>query len=364
MARYHLSPEGPKVCSAKFQCAYADKKTGVEPQHYENKADASKAFEEKMDSNGESLQSQTVENGSPAFAKKLESEEPADIDKELAQLHYKISNVSMKINSLNEAVASNAVDPDDNSPSGDFYRKRYEYLVDRAEREKPALVTELEELTRLQKPFNNEFKRRGGWTRAFLVNNSNGHVHKSMECNQCFDTTEYEWMTDYSNKDESEIVEAAGTRACTVCYPSAPTDGHIKKPTKMLTSSEVEKQSVRDERLRKRQEKEAKAKSIGITAPDGGQLVTNAFWREVIKTEKAAQEKILDVVVKKKTYERSSSDHPNIVEARKNLENDLIVLVEALSRKRGVSKDEVLKDAMRKADAKNKTNTFWKELQE
>lgn len=65
---------------------------------------------------------------------------------------------------------------------------------------------------------DDEFERRGGWTRAFLVNNSNGHVHSSMQCSTCTPTTRFHWVTEYSDSTEDEIVAAAGERACTVCY--------------------------------------------------------------------------------------------------------------------------------------------------
>lgn len=87
-------------------------------------------------------------------------------------------------------------------------------------------------------PFNAEFTNRGGWTRAFLVTNSGGHVHRDMSCSTCFVTTQYAWMVDYSGKDEAEIVDAAGEIACTVCYPSAPVSV-LGQPTKMFSSPEA-----------------------------------------------------------------------------------------------------------------------------
>jgi hypothetical protein len=73
------------------------------------------------------------------------------------------------------------------------------------------------------RPLNEEFVARGGWHRAFMV--ADGHVHSSMYCSTCNKgrrPTRFAWMVEYSGKDEAEIVEAAGWRACTVCYPSAP----------------------------------------------------------------------------------------------------------------------------------------------
>ena len=112
-------------------------------------------------------------------------------------------------------------------------------------------------------PLNAEFTRRGGWTRAFLVvTNGTGHVHTSQACHTCYATTQFNWMTSFSGKDEAEIVEAAGDRACTVCYPSAPVEV-LSRPTQMFTKDEVAKQVAREAREAKRAEA-AKAQVIDV----------------------------------------------------------------------------------------------------
>lgn len=99
-----------------------------------------------------------------------------------------------------------------------------------------------------------EWERRGRWSRAFLVTNGNGHVHSSMHCSTCRLTTRFHWVVDFSDHTEAEIVEAAGERACTTCYPSAPVG---VKGTQMFTPDEVTKQQAREERERKAAEKKA-----------------------------------------------------------------------------------------------------------
>lgn len=94
---------------------------------------------------------------------------------------------------------------------------------------------------------NLEFNRRGGWTRAFLVNNTNGHVHRSMDCSTCFPTTQYFWVTEYSGGTEESVVEDAGERACTVCYPSAPVEV-LSRPTKIFSDDERAAQKAREEK--------------------------------------------------------------------------------------------------------------------
>src|SRR5699024_5899524 len=53
------------------------------------------------------------------------------------------------------------------------------------------------------------FRIRGGWNRAFLVANTNGHVHSSTSCSTCRATTQFAWMTDYSGAAEDTIVADA-----------------------------------------------------------------------------------------------------------------------------------------------------------
>jgi hypothetical protein len=131
---------------------------------------------------------------------------------------------------------------------------------------------------RAAEPYNAEFEARGGWTRAFLVIGSNGHVHKHMDCSSCFKTgydgagnwregTKYHWVTDLSGHDESEVVEAAGERACTVCYPSAPVDV-LKQPTRLFTPDEVEQQKARVERQAAAEKRRADKIAKALT-PDG-----------------------------------------------------------------------------------------------
>jgi hypothetical protein len=120
-----------------------------------------------------------------------------------------------------------------------------------------------------QKGLNAEFDRRGGWTRAFLVTNGNGHVHSSMHCSTCnrgLHATQFQWMTDWSAKDEAEIVEAAGWRACTVCYPSAPVGDEKSLPTKMFSDADKSKAEAKAEREAAKAARDAKTKAAAPTA--------------------------------------------------------------------------------------------------
>lgn len=146
------------------------------------------------------------------------------------------------------------------------------------------------------------FRIRGGWNRVFLVANGNGHVHSSMGCSTCRTTTQYAWLTDYSGADEDAIVTAAGHRACTNCYPSAPVGDATSLPTKMHTPDELDAQRERErreawakltpaeKRARKRAEKLAAAVSKnGKPLRFEEDLGDAGKVREVISTERDAE---------------------------------------------------------------------------
>jgi hypothetical protein len=125
------------------------------------------------------------------------------------------------------------------------------------------------------------------WTRAFLVINSNGHVHSSMDCKTCFDTTRYNWLVQYSNDDENTIVEDAGQDACTICYPSAPAEV-LNRPSRIVTADKIAKAQAKAERDEKKAQRIAKEKANAPTASGEFLTYTEGKWKRVIKTERSA----------------------------------------------------------------------------
>lgn len=84
-------------------------------------------------------------------------------------------------------------------------------------------VAKLARAERVIDACNRLFDDNGGWTRYYLVTNSNGHVHRERHCSTCFPTTRYAWLVELAGADEAEMVATYGSDACTVCFPSAPT---------------------------------------------------------------------------------------------------------------------------------------------
>lgn len=186
--------------------------------------------------------------------------------------------------------------------------------------------------------YDEEYRRRGGWTRAFIVTNANGHVHKNMECSSCYPKTRYAWLTRFSGTNEDEVVEAAGERACTVCYPSAPVES-LSRPTTVFTPAEEQRAVERAEAEQRRAEKAAAAAAKAITTPDGRPL---KFGWDTLRTERAAQSAYVDHV--------ASSQ---IGYARRDITPEEVDLLEAsLAAKRDISVEELRESLKKKIAAK------------
>jgi len=84
----------------------------------------------------------------------------------------------------------------------------------------------------LLNPLNKTFAE-NAWSRFFLVTNTNGHIHKSMDCSTTRPTTRFAWITSLSGLKEKDAVEQEGEILCTDCFPSAPSE--YKKLAKLLT---------------------------------------------------------------------------------------------------------------------------------
>ena len=133
----------------------------------------------------------------------------------------------------------------------------------------------------------NEVYDRDPWTRAFLVINSNGHVHKSQDCSTCFDTTRFQWLVQYSNDDENTIVEDAGQDACTVCYPSAPAET-LNRPSRIVTADKIAKAEAKAEREAKKAARIAKEKANAPTKSGEFLYYKEGKWTREIRTERSA----------------------------------------------------------------------------
>lgn len=171
------------------------------------------------------------------------------------------------------------------------------------------------------------FFLRGGWTRAWKVVSSNGHIHRSTSCTTCFDTTKFIPLPQVSGLSEEEIVALAGEGACTVCYPSAPVDT-LKQKCMLFTQEEIE---ARDAKAAEKASKAATRAAKAITNPDGTPLKVHSVCG-AIETEVTAQRTYVELTVDATAgfYERSAP----------GMAQEAEVILIALAHKRGTSVEE------------------------
>lgn len=189
-------------------------------------------------------------------------------------------------------------------------------------------------------PLEDEFDRRGGWTRAWLVLNAGGHVHRTMECRTCFDTTKFAWLTHLSGHDETEIVELAGKTACTECYPSAPVEVR-NRPSQINTPEQLVRIAEKAERAKARAAK-------AITAPDGTPLRTKHGG--VIATEFSARRSYVELL----SYARHLAKR-NVAHHRDTIadyQEDARLILVALAAKHGRTEDDLRAELAPKVEAR------------
>lgn len=109
------------------------------------------------------------------------------------------------------------------------------------------------------------------WERYFYV--PDGHVHDSQGCSSLRQTTVVLWLPSYADLSVEELINMAGERACTICFPDAPVD----KPTTMEEYTAV--LSAKEKRAKELEQKRAEAYSKAIKDDNGN---------VVYKTERAA----------------------------------------------------------------------------
>lgn len=191
----------------------------------------------------------------------LKTATPAEIDTEWAKvtdpIHAKIENGLRSMEQQTHLInrCRNA-DPVRVAAEG-----RYETA-------RGSVVAARTELTFAEAPYHAEFQKRGGWSRAFKVVNSNGHIHSSTNCQTCFPTTQFAWITELSGFSTDGIADLAGEAACTICYPNAP----VAKKCQIFTSDEKEAQEAKKLRGDIRAASAAKKAEKAITDVDGSVL--------------------------------------------------------------------------------------------
>lgn len=244
---------------------------------------------------------------------------PIEIDTALAGLYDKKFDLRLSV----ERAQQEVLFAEKYYPKNEARKEQAEMRVIAVKNKLAELNTEIAEVEKLYT----------GWSRAFIVRNANGHIHSSMSCNTCFDTTKFIWLPELSGENRMKIAELAGEAACSVCYPDAPSEYRLLKSQ----LEDPEKVRAREEREAKKQAREAKQLATGITNPDGTPLtIKERKYRETIKTERTAQTWAVDNLYWISQY---ADKDWLVAEVEERKQNHEIVLV-ALAHKRGTSVEE------------------------
>lgn len=233
----------------------------------------------------------------------LTTQAPVDIDTQLADIYEEIARLRAPMQWRQQDAERKRADVERTQENGERYEGQLDYL-ERAAQEAEDTLAEMQAAVDAKAfeafPLEKEFRRRGGWPRAYLATSVGGHVHRDTGCSTCnngMSPTRFAWLVDYSGMDDETIINAAGADCCTVCWPDAPTDA-LNRPRTMFSKDERQKQAEREAREQKRIEVAKKKIAGGLTA-DGSEFVVQVeplaegqapSWRtnERFKTERAA----------------------------------------------------------------------------
>lgn len=160
---------------------------------------------------------------------------PVEIDTALAEIYQRLYLVQDKIakqdewiQDMEQGLAKKAENPHLAGRYSAYTEERLQRLQD----QRDALSSDWFAIKAETTPYDDEFTRRGGWSRFFHVTNSNGHIHHSMHCSTCFPTTRYAWLVEMSGQSEEEALQGlgkAGHVLCSVCFPNAPVEWYSKR---------------------------------------------------------------------------------------------------------------------------------------
>lgn len=166
-------------------------------------------------------------------AKPLTEWTPAEIDTELARLDRRRFDTWMN---LKRAQDSQARAEERVAKSDAPHLKQY--LAEALEAVARIQVT-LQKIAKEAAPYNDEFARRGGWTRYYLV--QAGHVHRETSCSTCRWNTRFGWLPHLSACDENVMVEEYGDLACAVCFPAVLNHPEYLRTAKLRAAEEKAK---------------------------------------------------------------------------------------------------------------------------
>jgi hypothetical protein len=200
----------------------------------------------------------------PPAAEVLATWTPVQVDEVIAQINGDIGEIDSRRDSAQSRINNKLSQVAKGRTLLSYEQSRLEEDQETVAR----LAEKLEPLYAELRPYDDEYTRRR-WTRYWIVDNTNGHVHNTRHCQTCYPTTQYRWLTELSGSDDAACIELVGETACTVCMPDAPKFkgfGDGQSGWAKNTAEEIA------EKERMKAEKAAKQAEKAITDVDGSPL--------------------------------------------------------------------------------------------
>lgn len=206
---------------------------------------------------------------------------------------------------------------------------------------------------------NADWRANGRWSRFYLVNNSNGHIHSSVSCSTCFHDTNFSWLTDLSGLDEVDAVQAEGEVLCTICYPSAPvawTNGISRRDKE----AKAEREAVKAERQRIKAEKSLSINGDVVEIRTDPKEGSRYYGHKEFKTLRSAElwlvEAYAHVLVESWKAKGTTNCWVSAPDAF-SPENHALVL-DLYLKKTGKAFDDVVPAFLKKAEKKARANCY------
>lgn len=202
---------------------------------------------------------------------------------------------------------------------------------------------------------DSEYRRRR-WTRYYMVDNNNGHLHTSTHCSTCYDSTDFYWMTEMSGLTHAEAVALAGGLSCLACFPGLREIIEENRPCRIETPNQAKSREEREAVAAVKAEKQAKATANGIIAPDGSPLLDEDGY--AIKTLRTAQIKAVDALEQSgldgiyADQAETESHAAQLMEMSRRDREYAIRLIKAIAVKQERPLADVLDELIAKADKK------------
>ncbi len=221
----------------------------------------------------------------------LKSQTPVEIDTALAEIWERSYRPTERAVALRQRVKFDA----ERVASGRFVRRMSAEQITKAIADAEKFEAERDAILAEAVPFEAEFEARGRWNRYYLVDNTGGHIHRERNCTTCFFSTVYSWLVDLADYSESTMVLRYGEKACTICFPTAPS---------MAGWGEYGKREKAERAATKAAKKaEKEAGYIRVEFPEAIARLGSSV--RTFKTQRAAEIELVQAAVRVREYQRA-----------------------------------------------------------